>query len=306
MEYHNTDMWIGNQSKFKNMDMALLQMLFKEAPANESTMQAGPTLTAPAYNEDSSKLYRIGFDRFLEAFIEDQPSGNLETNLRKLEASSILNDPQTFYKVAAEKFLLPYYELMDSESYLDRLKYTYIPGKPESLTDFNDLDNNTKKSIINRMNELRKTVHDSTNIVRQLATVNMDDMRQIVENLRKYNKQFAATTSQVISELRKYDSKVFESPEIKQKLEKFEKELNQISAEVKMEMAAGKPIPRKPGLTILQSGMMQQLESMFPDMGKLNLPKGNKEALEFARRLDADINMQVEMGEPATKPYDCR
>lgn len=306
MEYHNTDMWIGNQSKFKNMDMALLQMLFKEAPANESAMQAGPTLTAPAYNEDSSKLYRIGFDRFLEAFIDNQPSGNLETNLRKLEASSILNDPQTFYKVAAEKFLLPYYELMDSESYLDRLKYTYIPGKPESFTDFNDLDNNTKKSIINRMNELRKTVHDSTNIVRQLATVNMDDMRQIVENLRKYNKQFAATTSQVISELGKYDSKVFESPEIEQKLEKFEKELNQISAEVKIEMAAGKPIPRKPGLTILQSGMMQQLESMFPDMGKLNLPKGNKEALEFARRLDADINMQVEMGEPATKPYDCR
>ena len=306
MEYHNTDMWIGNQSKFKNMDMALLEMLFKEAPANGSAMEAGPRLTAPAYNEDSSKLYRIGFDRFLEAFIDDQPSGNLETNLRKLEASSILNDPQTFYKVAAEKFLIPYYELMDSESYLDRLQYTYIPGKPESLTDFNDLDNNTKKSIINRMNELRKTVHDSTNIVRQLATVNMDDMRQIVENLRRYNKQFAATTSQVIAELEKYDSKVFESPEIKQKLEKFEKEFNQISAEVKMEMAAGKPIPRKPGLTILQSGMMQQLESMFPDMGKLNLPKGNKEALEFARRLDADINMQVEMGEPATKPYDCR
>ena len=306
MEYHNTDMWIGNYPKFKNMDMALLEMLFKEAPANGSAMEAGPRLTAPAYNEDSSKLYRIGFDRFLEAFIDDQPSGNLETNLRKLEASSILNDPQTFYKVAAEKFLIPYYELMDSESYLDRLQYTYIPGKPESLTDFNDLDNNTKKSIINRMNELRKTVHDSTNIVRQLATVNMDDMRQIVENLRRYNKQFAATTSQVIAELEKYDSKVFESPEIKQKLEKFEKELNQISAEVKMEMAAGKPIPRKPGLTILQSGMMQQLESMFPDMGKLNLPKGNKEALEFARRLDADINMQVEMGEPATKPYDCR
>jgi len=306
MEYHNTDMWIGNYPKFKNMDMALLEMLFKEAPANGSAMEAGPRLTAPAYNEDSSKLYRIGFDRFLEAFIDDQPSGNLETNLRKLEASSILNDPQTFYKVAAEKFLIPYYELMDSESYLDRLQYTYIPGKPESLTDFNDLDNNTKKSIINRMNELRKTVHDSTNIVRQLATVNMDDMRQIVENLRRYNKQFAATTSQVIAELEKYDSKVFESPEIKQKLEKFEKEFNQISAEVKMEMAAGKPIPRKPGLTILQSGMMQQLESMFPDMGKLNLPKGNKEALEFARRLDADINMQVEMGEPATKPYDCR
>ena len=134
----------------------------------------------------------------------------------------------------------------------------------------------------------------------------MDDMRQIVENLRRYNKQFEAATFQTIAELGEYDSKVFDTPEIKQELEKFEKEFNQLRVEVKTEIAAEKPIPRKPGLTILRSGMMQQLESMFPDMGKLNLPKGNKEALEFARRLDADINMQVEMGEPATKPYDCR
>ena len=304
-EYRKTDMWIGNHPKFKNMDRVLFQMLFREAPENDSVMEAGPEITSRNNDDEAfrfNKFYDIGFRKFLEVFIDNQPLGNLETTLRKLEMSPILNDPQTFYKVGAEKFgLIPLSDLMSGAN-----RGSYIPGRPETLGDFNNLNNSSKNNIITRMNGLRNAVHDSINIVRQLSTVNMDDMRQIVENLRRYNKQFEAATFQTIAELGEYDSKVFDTPEIKQELEKFEKEFNQLRVEVKTEIAAEKPIPRKPGLTILRSGMMQQLESMFPDMGKLNLPKGNKEALEFARRLDADINMQVEMGEPATKPYDCR
>lgn len=56
------------------------------------------------------------------------------------------------------------------------------------------------------------------------------------------------------------------------------------------------------------SQSMQRVAEAFPgiESGELNLPKGSKEVTKAASKLEAEINRQVEMGEPATKPYDCR
>jgi len=75
----------------------------------------------------------------------------------------------------------------------------------------------------------------------------------------------------------------------------------------------GQASAQKPGIsagapTLTQSKAMSAISEFFPEVNsrELNLPKGNKDLAEFARKLNDDINRQVEMGEPATKPYDCR
>jgi glutamyl-tRNA reductase len=156
---------------------------------------------------------------------------------------------------------------------------------------------------------MRQGVSDSLGLLNQLSRINMDDMRQVVENLRKYNKHIVTTGPAVVAEVNKHLTTVAKSPEAMRELEEIRKQLNDISLEVKKVQAQetqGKIPLRMPRLTALQGAVMQELDSMFPDLGKLNFPTGNKETLEFARRLDADINRQVEMGEPAAKPYDCR
>jgi hypothetical protein len=69
--------------------------------------------------------------------------------------------------------------------------------------------------------------------------------------------------------------------------------------------------PLPPGVqwtTLGQDRAWRDISEFFPEVNsqELNLPKGNKDLAEFARKLNDDINRQVEMGEPATKPYDCR
>ena len=46
------------------------------------------------------------------------------------------------------------------------------------------------------------------------------------------------------------------------------------------------------------------VNKMFPDLDKPNVPEGK--AAEAAAKLEEEIKKQVEMGKPATKPYDCR
>lgn len=70
-------------------------------------------------------------------------------------------------------------------------------------------------------------------------------------------------------------------------------------------------MPLPPGVqwtTLGQDRAWRAISEFFPEVNsqELNLPKGNKDLAEFARKLNDDINRQVEMGEPATKPYDCR
>jgi hypothetical protein len=72
-----------------------------------------------------------------------------------------------------------------------------------------------------------------------------------------------------------------------------------------------KAAPRAEAPTAPPTEATQQMRNVaeaFPEVesGKLNLPKGNKDVVEAANKLEADINRQVEMGKPATKPYDCR
>lgn len=215
----------------------------------------------------------------------------------------MLNNVESYYKAVANKEMLHGVKMWNNDGKISAYKDYFTDFE---LVDFKDLNNEDKNYVIQQMNFIRKKVSDSVGLLHQLSTINMEDMRQVVDNLRKYKQHFATLAPKIIETINSNTVKELQSFDTSRKLENLQKEINNLSAKVNNEVAAGKPIPRKPGLTILQSGMMQQLESMFPDMGKLNLPEGNKEALEFARRLDADINMQVEMGEPAAKPYDCR
>lgn len=68
------------------------------------------------------------------------------------------------------------------------------------------------------------------------------------------------------------------------------------------------PVGREQWTTLGQDRAWRAISEFFPEVNsqELNLPKGNKDLAEFARKLNDDINRQVEMGEPATKPYDCR
>jgi hypothetical protein len=67
------------------------------------------------------------------------------------------------------------------------------------------------------------------------------------------------------------------------------------------------PATKKAEKSILpEAGQKAAISAMFPDLDKMNVPKGSKEVADAATKLEAEINRQVEMGEPATKPYDCR
>lgn len=76
------------------------------------------------------------------------------------------------------------------------------------------------------------------------------------------------------------------------------------------EMAEGDWTPAKVlgkiGSKPTETGQKAAISAMFPDLDKMNVPKGSKEVADAATKLEAEINRQVEMGEPATKPYDCR
>lgn len=74
------------------------------------------------------------------------------------------------------------------------------------------------------------------------------------------------------------------------------------------EMRKGPAPGREQWTTLGQDRAWRAISEFFPEVNsqELNLPKGNKDLAEFARKLNDDINRQVEMGEPATKPYDCR
>lgn len=70
------------------------------------------------------------------------------------------------------------------------------------------------------------------------------------------------------------------------------------------EAAATAPATEAPQAAAPKTKTEAAVNKMFPDLDKPNVPEGK--AAEAATKLEEEIKKQVDMGKPATKPYDCR